>query len=56
RAIKLAVLVDRGLREYPIQADWTGLTVKTTATETVQMELTEMDAQADRVAVYEREG
>lgn len=55
RAIKLAVLVDRGLREYPIQADWTGLSVETIASETVQVELTEMGATSDRVVVYERE-
>ncbi|MBL6975308.1 MAG: bifunctional pyr operon transcriptional regulator/uracil phosphoribosyltransferase PyrR [Deltaproteobacteria bacterium] len=55
RAIKLAVLVDRGLREYPIQADWKGMTVDTIASETVQVELTEMDAATDRVVVYERD-
>jgi pyrimidine operon attenuation protein/uracil phosphoribosyltransferase len=31
RAVKLAALVDRGLRELPIQPDFVGLQVQTTA-------------------------
>jgi len=56
RAIRLAVLVDRGLREYPIQADALALQVETTPDQTVQVELTEMGHPADRVVVYRREG
>ena len=54
RFIRLAVLVDRGLREYPIQADCVGLRAETTSDEQVQVELTEMGGAADRVVVYRR--
>lgn len=56
RAIRLVVLVDRGLREYPIQADHLALRTDTTPDETVQVELTEMGHPEDRVVVYRREG
>lgn len=52
RFIRLACLVDRGLREYPIQADCVGLTAPTTADENVQVELTEMGVLRDRIVVY----
>jgi pyrimidine operon attenuation protein/uracil phosphoribosyltransferase len=54
RLIRLAVLVDRGLREYPIQPDFAPLGTETVATETVQVELVEMGVDSDRVVVYER--
>jgi pyrimidine operon attenuation protein/uracil phosphoribosyltransferase len=54
RCIRLAVLVDRGLHEYPIQADFAGMKAETTSAERVQVELTEMGAASDRVVVYER--
>jgi pyrimidine operon attenuation protein / uracil phosphoribosyltransferase len=54
RCIRLAVLVDRGLREYPIQADCAGMKVDTSPVELVQVELVEMGAPADRVVVYQR--
>ena len=44
RAIKLAVLVDRGWRELPIQPDYVGLKVKTNAENIVKVKLTEVDA------------
>lgn len=43
RAIRLAVLVDRGWRELPIQPDFVGLTVKTTAGQIVKVKLAEVD-------------
>jgi pyrimidine operon attenuation protein/uracil phosphoribosyltransferase len=55
RSIRLAVLVDRGRREYPIHADWTGMDVPTAADETVRVELSEMGFDSDRVVVYTRE-
>ncbi len=55
RSIRLAVLVDRGLREYPIHADWVGMNVATTQNETVRVELAEMGFDSDRVVVYTRE-
>ncbi len=54
RAIRLAVLVDRGLREYPIQADFVGMRVETSPDETVRVELVEAGAPRDRVVVYAR--
>lgn len=43
RAVQLAVLVDRGWRELPIQADYVGLSVETTADEVVQVMFPETD-------------
>lgn len=48
RLIRLLVVVDRGLREYPIQADYVGMTIQTTPSEMVQVRLTESDGE-DRV-------
>lgn len=41
--IKLAVLVDRGWRELPIQADYVGKKVETKATEVVKVMVVEKD-------------
>lgn len=46
--IELAVLIDRGHRELPIQPDYTGLLVQTRKTEAVNVLLTEYDG-VDRV-------
>ena len=43
RAIRLAVLVDRGHRELPIAADFVGRTVPTAGTEDVQVRVGEVD-------------
>ena len=43
RAIRLAVLVDRGLRELPIQPDFVGLRLETTPDNDVQVKLSEED-------------
>ena len=48
-SVRLAVMVDRGLRELPIQADWVGLKVETTADDHVDVLLTESGAEADSV-------
>ena len=53
KAVQLAVLVDRGLRELPIQADYVGLKVATTRTESVKVMLRESDP-ADRVVLREK--
>ncbi len=45
RAIRLAVLVDRGHRELPIAADFVGRTVPTAHTEDVQVRLKETDGE-----------
>jgi pyrimidine operon attenuation protein/uracil phosphoribosyltransferase len=49
-AIRLAVLIDRGLRELPIRADHVGKTISTTRDEDVLVQLTEVEAE-DRVIV-----
>lgn len=43
RAVRLAVLVDRGHREVPIHADVTGRTLPTAASEKVRVHLDEVD-------------
>jgi pyrimidine operon attenuation protein/uracil phosphoribosyltransferase len=43
RAVQLAVLVDRGHRELPIRADYVGKNIPTSLTETVHVQLEEID-------------
>lgn len=50
RAVELAVLVDRGHRELPIQADYVGVQVPTERKESVKVELAERKLE-DRVVV-----
>jgi pyrimidine operon attenuation protein/uracil phosphoribosyltransferase len=47
--ITLAVLIDRGHRELPIQADYVGKTIKTTRSEQIDVRLVEIDGR-DEVA------
>jgi pyrimidine operon attenuation protein/uracil phosphoribosyltransferase len=54
RAVRLAVLVDRGHRELPIAADTVGRTIATAADERVRVLLTEHDGQ-DAIEIF-REG
>ena len=49
-AIRLAVLVERQGREYPIQADYTGYTIEVNPDEIVQVNLVESDGK-DEVVV-----
>jgi pyrimidine operon attenuation protein / uracil phosphoribosyltransferase len=53
RGIQLAVLVDRGLRELPIHADYVGKTVTTSPAEMVKVMLREVDGR-DEVVVLAR--
>jgi pyrimidine operon attenuation protein/uracil phosphoribosyltransferase len=53
RAVQLAVLVDRGLRELPIRADYIGLSVETTASESVRVLFTDTGV-AERVVLRAR--
>jgi pyrimidine operon attenuation protein/uracil phosphoribosyltransferase len=53
RAVQLAVLIDRGRRELPIQPDYVGAEVQTTATESVRVMLQER-GEPDRVVLRER--
>lgn len=54
RAVQLAVLVDRGLRELPIRADYVGLTVETTPSDSVRVRLTEAGDPDDRIVLRSR--
>jgi pyrimidine operon attenuation protein/uracil phosphoribosyltransferase len=53
RSVQLAVLIDRGHRELPIQPDYVGLTVQTTRRQSVKVALSEL-GQADRVLLREK--
>ena len=53
RAIRLAVLVDRGHRELPIRADFVGKNVPTSVADDVRVHLTEVDGR-DEVEVVTR--
>lgn len=54
RAIRLAVLVDRGHRELPIRADFVGKNVPTKPTDDVRVHLAEVDGR-DEVELVTRE-
>ena len=45
RAIRLAVLVDRGLRELPIQPDFVGLRQETTGENDIRVKVSEVDGE-----------
>lgn len=53
RKIQLAVLVDRGHREFPIKADYVGKNVPTSASELVEVHLEELD-DVDEVILAEK--
>jgi pyrimidine operon attenuation protein / uracil phosphoribosyltransferase len=53
--IELAVLVDRGLRELPIQADHVGESIDTTRNQRVDVYLREIDGE-DQVVVADKTG
>lgn len=54
-SIRLAVLVDRGHRELPIQADVTGNQITTQTHHSVKVELIEEGFAEDRVVLYAKE-
>ncbi len=54
RVARLCVLVDRGLRELPIQADYVGRFVPTSRSEHVEVQLGREPSDTDRVTIYER--
>ena len=53
KRVQLAVLIDRGLRELPIQADYVGKHIQTSEEETVEVRLEEED-QEERVVLLKR--
>jgi pyrimidine operon attenuation protein / uracil phosphoribosyltransferase len=54
RSIQLAILVDRGERELPIQADFVGLTTSVRSDERIQVRLQEQSGQ-DEVILHNQE-
>jgi pyrimidine operon attenuation protein/uracil phosphoribosyltransferase len=52
-AVQLAVLVDRGLRELPVRADYVGKNIPTSRGETVRVSLVETDGEEGVVTVEE---
>src|SRR5262244_2725664 len=52
KSIQLVVLVDRGHRELPIKADYVGKNLPTSATQSVQVHLTEIDGR-DEVEIQD---
>jgi pyrimidine operon attenuation protein / uracil phosphoribosyltransferase len=55
-AIRLCVLVDRGLRELPIQADYIGRSVPTTPLERVRVALALRAADSDEITILQNPG
>jgi pyrimidine operon attenuation protein/uracil phosphoribosyltransferase len=55
RAIRLAVLVDRGLRELPIQADYVGKEIPSSRREHVDVVLAPQRAATDEVAITDED-
>jgi len=55
RVVQLAVLVDRGRRELPIQPDYVGVRLQTTAEQSVRVLFSER-GETDRVVLRERIG
>jgi pyrimidine operon attenuation protein/uracil phosphoribosyltransferase len=53
RAVKLVALIDRGQRELPIQPDFVGVSLQTSASESVRVMLQER-GEVDRVVLRER--
>ena len=56
RAIRLAVLIDRGHRELPIHADCVGEHVQTTDSEVIKVSYAATDGGKEMVELLEREG
>ena len=55
KAVRLAVLIDRGWRELPIHADYVGRKVPTSASEVIKVSFEETDGAA-KVQILERKG
>jgi len=52
RRVELCVLIDRGHRELPVQADYVGRVLQTSGTEVIEVRVQEVDGQ-DRVMLCE---
>lgn len=55
KAVRLAVLVDRGHRELPIRADHVGKNVPTSRDEVIKVRLSEVDGGGDEVVIERHE-
>ena len=55
KAVRLAVLIDRGRRELPIQADYVGKDLPTGSDERVNVRLREIDG-VDEVSITDEGG
>jgi pyrimidine operon attenuation protein/uracil phosphoribosyltransferase len=55
-AVQLAVLIDRGRRELPIQADFTGVKVETDISDEVKVNLKEIDGKDEAVLLRGKNG
>jgi pyrimidine operon attenuation protein / uracil phosphoribosyltransferase len=55
KAVRLAVLIDRGWRELPIHADFVGRKVPTSASEVIKVSFVETDS-VSRVQILDRPG
>ncbi len=55
KRIQLAVLIDRGHREFPIRADYVGKNVPTSQNEVIEVRLVESDGE-DEVIICEKNG
>jgi pyrimidine operon attenuation protein/uracil phosphoribosyltransferase len=51
KVIRLAVLVDRGLRELPIQGDYVGRAIPTSRREHIEVHLAKTFSEDDRVII-----
>jgi pyrimidine operon attenuation protein/uracil phosphoribosyltransferase len=54
--VQLAVLVDRGHRQLPIRADFVGKNIPTSASESVKVNLTEIDDEDSVLLIPEASG
>lgn len=54
KTVQLAVMIDRGLRELPIKADFVGKNIPTSHTERVAVKMSECDGE-DLVFIYEND-
>ena len=55
KRVQLCVLIDRGHRELPVEAQFVGRRVQTTLDEIIEVQLRELD-EAERVLLVERRG
>jgi len=55
-SVQLAVLVDRGHRELPIRADFVGKNIPTSASESVKVNLTEIDDEDSVLLISQMSG